>query len=264
MQMSCFAFAFISAVSMACRSCCLTSVCLSSHANANPYIFIIYFPQSSSSSDVLQLQDPVSLEDATEDSGVTGMLSGSSVKKWRDCEPLREKECVKESGCVWMYSHRNGGECLETRSAKGEALLNLEAAFDDAPAPYYQHYERTNLRGWTNQDQEREFEEASDLVLESDVTAEEAGSGVYLRASSGSGSSRHGRRCRPPFPNCGNNSRCMPRTGGRNPICVDNNKCIPSGVVITGSVRPGRCCNGSDIDEHAWTLNPYGYIIYCL
>ena len=162
------------------------------------FSYLIYFPQSSSSSDVLQ--DPISFEDATEDSGVTGMLSGSSAKKWRDCEPLREKDCVKESGCVWVYSHRNGGECWETRSARGEALLRLEAAADDpnydhhsdAPVPYYQHYERTNLRGnlrgWN---QEREFEEASDLVLESDVTAEEAGSGVYLRASSGSGSSRH-------------------------------------------------------------------------
>ena len=150
------------------------SVCLSSHANANPYICIIYFPQSSSSSDVLQA--PVSFEDATEDSGVTG---GSSAKKWTDdCEFLREKECVKTSGCVWMYSHRNGGGCWETRSAKGEALLSLEAA---APVTYYQHYEQTDLRGWS---QEREFEEASDLVLESDVTAKEAGSGVYLRASS--------------------------------------------------------------------------------
>ena len=242
---------------MACRSCCLPSVCLSSHANAHPYIFIIHFPQSSSSFDVLQ--DPVSFEDSTEDSGVTVMLSGSSAKKWTDCEPLGQKECVKESGCVWVYSHRNGGECYETRSPKGEALLSLEAAFDD---PNYQHYERTNLRGWN---QEREFEEeASDLLLESDVTAEKAGSGVYLRASSGSRSSRHGRRCRLPAPNCGRNYQCMTRTEGRRPICVDNNKCIPEGVIITRQRDESRCCNGSDIDEHAWTQNPYDYIIYCL
>ena len=92
-------------------------------------------------------------------------------------------------------------------------------------------------------------EEASGFVLESTAKAEEAETGVYLQASSGS--SRHGERCRFPAPNCGKYYQCMTRYG-RRPICVDNNKCIPARVVLTrqwDESRARRCCNGYMYDR---------------
>jgi hypothetical protein len=169
---------------------------------------------------------------------------------------------MKISNAIAIIAMVLQGLLLHTDARLGRSL---DLDDEDYPAPASTSYFRDD----SEFDVEENFigsEEESTFLLESDVgTAEEAGSGVYLQASSSSGSSSHGRRCMLPFPTaCGRNSRCMPRTGSRRAICVDNNKCIPSGVVITGSVRPGRCCNGSAIDEHAWTTNPYEYIIYCL
>jgi hypothetical protein len=83
-----------------------------------------------------------------------------------------------------------------------------------------------------------EDEEATDFVLDSSVT-DGTGTGVYLQVH---GATRHGTRCRSPFPACGRNSRCMLRRG-HNPICVDDDKCIPSRVITTKEYR-SECCNG--------------------
>ena len=149
------------------------------------------------------------------------------------------------------------GLLLHTDARLGGLYLDYE----DYPAPASTSYFRDD----SEFDFEENFidnEEASDFVLESDVgTVEEAGSGVYLQASSGSSS--HGKRCKLPFPTaCGRNSRCMGRTGSRHAICVDRNKCIPARV--TGFYKKSlarRCCNGYCALGHS--QNPTVYYV-CL
>ena len=200
---------------------------------------------------------------------LTGMLSGSSANNWMECEPLRERECESESGCTWVYFHGRGGECFDvshlpfvlrrnkqTPSVKGEALLRLEAAaddpnydhHDDAHVPYY--LERPNSNNPDNVHTHSEFEsESGSGSTRTNLRGWKAGSGTGTGTGAGVGvylqtevTSKHGKRCRLPLPKCGDNSRCMERTEGK-PICVDNNRCIPAGV-LTGTGNRFRCCNG--------------------
>ena len=63
---------------------------------------------------------------------------------------------------------------------------------------------------------------------------------------------RHGTRCKRPFPGCGPGSRCMEmqQYDGQKwipPICVDDDKCIPvrAGIGMGGwNEDKYRCCNG--------------------
>jgi hypothetical protein len=103
-----------------------------------------------------------------------------------------------------------------------------------------------------------DYEEASDYdyVLESGVDTAEAGSGVYLQTEV---ASNHGRKCVLPFPDCGKNSHCMPRTGGRHAICIENNKCYPEGVkTLLARNGASMCCNGyrkRDLTSHGiWKI----------
>lgn len=89
------------------------------------------------------------------------------------------------------------------------------------------------------------------------------GVGAYLQTQV---ASKHGERCKFPFPACGKGARCYRRqkpNGKRlNPICVDDDKCAPSYVYWYAQGPPeleqNRCCSGE-----SWNSGFPNYFTTC-
>lgn len=170
---------------------------------------------------------------------------------------------MKISNAIAIIALGLQGFLLHSTDAASHSPLRLRGGGDSAPSdfdiaddPGYYGFDHDHAGADEDYPDQSEFavnfdedEAATDFVLESSA---------YVQGLPGA--TRHGTRCRPPFPACGRGSLCMNRRGG-NPICVDNNRCIPSRVRT--SIRNGsRCCN--NFREVVWVGYGTARIAECL